>query len=278
MRAKIWQVASGKWQEICRLLWFVKRKANNAFTLVELSIVLVIIGFLAGGVLVGKELIAAAEIRALVNDYTQYQSAYNTFKLKYNCIVADCRDALQLFGSNHGNQVAGAGNSAIGNGDGIISLNYETRYACWQLGITNLVKSACTVGGFPTGAGINAGINALPSSYKTDREVEIGYPQFLASGNYIDPSYAGYGNFIYIAQNTGIASGDVYPVALFSGGILPSEAKSLDEKIDDGKPFSGKLVQFNWSSECGIFVTNSYITSGVYYNQTHCPSYYRLDN
>ncbi len=43
-------------------------RLNSAFTLVELAIVLVIIGLLAGGVLVGKDLIRAAEIRSVIKD------------------------------------------------------------------------------------------------------------------------------------------------------------------------------------------------------------------
>lgn len=55
---------------------------NAAFTLIELSIVLVIIGLLVGGVLVGRDLIKSAEIRSQISQLQQYQAAINTFKAK----------------------------------------------------------------------------------------------------------------------------------------------------------------------------------------------------
>src|SRR5688572_15781543 len=58
-----------------RVRWGMRRKPNSGFTLIELSIVLVIIGLLVGGVLVGRDLIMAAEIRSVVSiiDGTRYR-------------------------------------------------------------------------------------------------------------------------------------------------------------------------------------------------------------
>jgi len=53
------------------------------FTLVELSIVLVIIGLLVGGVLAGKNLIHGAEIRRVITDINNYKSATIQFKQQY---------------------------------------------------------------------------------------------------------------------------------------------------------------------------------------------------
>lgn len=45
----------------------LQMKNQSGFTLIELSIVLVIIGLIVGGVLVGRDLIKAAEVRAQVS-------------------------------------------------------------------------------------------------------------------------------------------------------------------------------------------------------------------
>ena len=58
--------------------------SERGFTLIELSIVLVIIGFIVGGILVGKDLINSAATRQQIAQITQFQSAVYTFKGKYD--------------------------------------------------------------------------------------------------------------------------------------------------------------------------------------------------
>jgi prepilin-type N-terminal cleavage/methylation domain-containing protein len=64
-------------------LWDVDNKCRAGFTLIELSIVLVIIGLVVGGVLVGRDLICAAELRAQISQIEKYNTAVNTFYGKY---------------------------------------------------------------------------------------------------------------------------------------------------------------------------------------------------
>jgi len=56
---------------------------HSGFTLIELSIVLVIIGLIVGGVLVGRDLISAASVRAQITQIEKYQQAVNAFRDKY---------------------------------------------------------------------------------------------------------------------------------------------------------------------------------------------------
>ena len=53
------------------------------FTLIELSIVIVIIGLIVGGVLVGRDLIRASQLRGLISEVEEFKTAANTFRLKY---------------------------------------------------------------------------------------------------------------------------------------------------------------------------------------------------
>lgn len=61
-----------------------KSATKLGFTLIELSIVLVIIGLIVGGVLVGQDLIHAAGVRAQITQIERYNRAVNTFRGKYN--------------------------------------------------------------------------------------------------------------------------------------------------------------------------------------------------
>ena len=56
---------------------------KQGFTLLELSIVLVVIGLIVGGTVVGKDLIRASELNSIITQQNKIQIALNTFKLKY---------------------------------------------------------------------------------------------------------------------------------------------------------------------------------------------------
>src|ERR1700728_2487693 len=88
---------------------------RRGFTLIELSIVLVIIGLIVGGVLVGQDLIKAAEVRATVGQYEKYNAAVNTFRTKYNGIPGDIPQAQA---SQFGLFTMTAAAPAVGLGDG----------------------------------------------------------------------------------------------------------------------------------------------------------------
>lgn len=74
-----------------------------AFTLIEMSIVLVIVALLIGGVLVGDDMYKMSQARAHMSEMEKYQVAANTFRLKYNCIAGDCANATTLGLGPNGN-------------------------------------------------------------------------------------------------------------------------------------------------------------------------------
>ena len=117
--------------------------SRSGFTLLELSIVLVIIGLLAGGILVGRDLIHAAELRSVVSDVDKFTAAANTFRLKYNCIPGDCTNATDYWGTDPGGCPDTPGNSVPktatcnGTGNGRLAdssdVAINTGYACEAL-------------------------------------------------------------------------------------------------------------------------------------------------
>lgn len=85
------------------------------FTLIEMSIVLVIIALIAGGILVGQDLIKSAGNRAFISQLEQYDTAVNTFKTKYNCLPGDCAEGETFFG------ICTPLGTCHGNGNGMIT-------------------------------------------------------------------------------------------------------------------------------------------------------------
>jgi prepilin-type N-terminal cleavage/methylation domain-containing protein len=100
--------------------------ATVGFTLIELSIVLVIIGLIVGGVLVGQDLIKAAEVRKIISEKDAIGTAVYTFETKYSCLPGDCPNATNFWGQTAGCSVfattplTNGGPTCNGNGDGNI--------------------------------------------------------------------------------------------------------------------------------------------------------------
>ena len=82
-------------------------KKTSGFTLVELSIVLVILGLLVGGVLAGQSLIHAAELRAISTELTNYKTAIGAFRDKYLAIPGDMNNAVKFWGAQAGSTADG---------------------------------------------------------------------------------------------------------------------------------------------------------------------------
>ena len=221
--------------------------ARSAFTLVELSIVLVILGLLVGGVLTGQSLIRAAELRSVSVDYTKYVTAVNTFKDKYLALPGDMPNAVRYWGSAHGSAPAdladgySADCDAItvpstdsttcnGNGDGFIdgtNSNTET-FRFWQhLSTAGLIEG--NFGGVVTASNesINIGID-VPKS----RISNAGW----AVWEWGNPSLSAYNALFFGAAQTGDER------ALYTPVIKAEDAFNIDGKIDDGKPHTGRVI------------------------------------
>ena len=89
---------------------------RSGFTLIELSIVLVIIGLIVGGILVGQDLIHAATIRSQISQIEKYNTAVNSFQIKYDGLPGDLQ-ASQAAQFGFGHRV---GDSGRGDGNGLL--------------------------------------------------------------------------------------------------------------------------------------------------------------
>jgi hypothetical protein len=232
---------------------------------VELSIVLVILGLLTGGILGGQSLIRAAELRSVPADLTRYQAAIATFRDKYFALPGDMTNATQFWGAADGNDGLGldcyetdsAGSKATCNGNGDGQINQDStaygneKFRFWQhLANAGLIEGSYSGRAAVTGSGASraVGINfagRLPKSKISNAGFDVNNLDIHS-----DPSWrwdGRYGNAIYFGvsdQEGGI--GDL----LEGNALTPAEQWNIDTKMDDGKPSYGNIVTYKNQGTC----------------------------
>lgn len=223
--------------------------SRHGFTLIELSLVLVIIGLLVGGVLAGKALIQQAEIRAAASQLQQMETAYNAFRLKYGCIMGDCPNATEFFGANYMSYACTMPNgNGNGDGNGLIDSGgggfwyCENQQASKSLSLANLLPTSLT-NACISWAGVFKGINNSCAIFYND---DLNGQVTPIKVNTI--SWLGY------EAISGILKG---------AALSPVQARLIDEKIDDRTPNKGKFRGLDYSTNVG-WVANSCATSGAY--------------
>lgn len=256
---------------------------SRGFTLIELSIVLVIIGLIVGGVLVGQDLIAAATIRSQISQIEEYHTAVNTFRSKYAAIPGDLTAAKATqFGF-----VTRAGTAGRGDGNKLVQGMY---YAGPTAGLPqtqtgepaffwrDLSAAGLIEGGFTTAT------DAAPGAAVTDPSTYI--PKAAIAGNYVYVfSYAGLQYFEIARVNQINTNGSVNSAATDSFGLKVIQAYQMDAKIDNGSPISGNLTaSYPWggvvaastnaaassTSTCYETTTNNYSISTNGGNGINC--------
>jgi prepilin-type N-terminal cleavage/methylation domain-containing protein len=228
-----------------------RKKAG--FTLVELSIVLVIIGLLVGGVMVGRDLIKASEIRAQISQIEQFKTATNTFKVKYGYLPGDIppSQTAQLGFFTFTGALAGKsylddygppwGYAKYGYGNNSGDIEYGENYVFWQH-LSEAKMIAGQYGGSPSGE------NYLQSS--TASIATAGRPvnaTDLSGYDLFDPlSKLSHKNkHIDVVPNIPFTSLPYFTGTglpnIFKFLATPSQEYAIDSKADDGYPDKGAV-------------------------------------
>jgi prepilin-type N-terminal cleavage/methylation domain-containing protein len=117
-----------------------KKPTSSGFTLVELSIVLVIIGLIIGGVLSGRQIMENAEVTNALNSIQAYEAQFQTYTQNYGAMPGDDPSAQTHFpDAGIPSEVAVSAGTLQGAFDSTTT-NDETRLLWADLRAAGLVK------------------------------------------------------------------------------------------------------------------------------------------
>ncbi len=245
-------------------------KTTAAFSLVELSIVLVILGLLVGGVLSGQSLIRAAELRSVTTDYQKYATAISTFRDKYFALPGDMPNATSFW-------------STLGQGDGNGQVNQTAAAGTNEISLfwAHLAAAQLVEGSYTAIAGttLTVGTNNPKAKMSNAAWNVIGLGSVVPAGT------ASYTNATAPAAST-FYTGNYGNAFLFGGGtnaqlptgVMKSEgAWNIDTKMDDGLPDSGTVFtlesQGNASGPgCGNLSTSTSAMAASNYDLSNASS------
>ncbi len=192
----------------------------KAFSLLELSIVVAIIGLIIAGTTIGQNILDRAKLIASINQFTQLETAIINFKDRYYYYPGDFNDAFRYF--NNEENICGTQSECNGDGDNKIEIGekYSSEiYRAWQhLSLSKIIKG--------------------------------NYSGIWGKDNYLMPGKIAGNLTIKYEDNIGniIKLGEFYALngqTSDVGVILPEAAEIIDKKIDDSMPKTGQVIGMN---------------------------------
>ncbi len=222
----------------------IKQHRPNAFSLVELSIVLVILGLLVGGILAGQSLIRADELRDVSTGISKLTVASHAFRDKYFAMPGDMNNATKFWGVLDADPATCKDTASTttatcdGNGDGMMGSltgSFEM-FRIWQhMANAGLIEGSYTGTQNPSNPGsdrCNTGVNCPAFKLEQASARIAWYGNITGNTFFYDGSY---GNMLIISKVNG-------PI------MKADEMWNIDTKIDDGKPHYGRMIAYKQSS------------------------------
>lgn len=230
-----------------------KASSRHGFTLIEISITIVIIAFMIGAIFSAQVMLRNQRIKQIPSDATQYHVAATQFRQKYRYFPGDMPTASTVWTS-----LTFATN---GDGNGVIS-NTEAYYAWEQLVVASFIvgpygHSSSQVPGIDIPAGpiekTGFGFGAANSSSST-----VGTTGASSTSSYV---YDGdYTAAIYFGKTY------LNATLLRDPALSGEDAGYIDQAFDDGNPSVGNIV--TWKATAAVTNTAACTSSSTAYDRS----------
>ncbi len=261
-------------------MYFLK-KTRQAFTLVELSVVIVIISIMLSTVLVSRSLISLAKVNKIQEEYRSFNAGINIFSNTYDCLPGDCpltsiRDISTMSAYSSAMTLCLAGTATatsayLVTGTGLVESAAKATCGMLELQATGYVTGINTanIAAASNLATTVLGTNSVVAKFSKQamwdfRSVGSGgvAPAATAGGTVIWPAFAslapiGWSGGIQLVLHSS-ADTAVEVTATSPSGVntytalssvtgpsyaVPSSlASRLDLKFDDGSPYTGNII------------------------------------
>jgi prepilin-type N-terminal cleavage/methylation domain-containing protein len=233
-------------------------RKQKGFSLIELSVVLAVVALIIAATLKGSELVKAAELKAIISEVDNYKAALAQFNLSYKGLPGDINNAQSYWAT-----------TVNGNNNGYIEDESagtpESFRALQQLVLAKIIDgnfSGLWGTGFVLASTDVQGNVPISDSNRTG---VFAYVKCCASTDAIPSRTVTFRNHINIAS--------IYAAntAKRAGALTPVEAKSIDDKVDDGIP------DYGFVSGSGSYSGAAYVATGCY-NGTGTTSLYETNS
>lgn len=247
---------------------------NSGFTLVELSIVMIIIGLLIGGILKGQELIANARLASAISKVKAVDAAFNTFRDSFNGIPGDLpRTRLPTCPTTticgYDPIVPGPRNDGIigmaGGTGGFQIISSENIIAWAQLAAVDLIGGVSNRGSSFIESGVTVPAADIPGQLYLGYEGAANVPTAYSGGAVGSATAARAGHYILIHQGitNPVPTSQAADPAI-TGSLMPSQAARIDTKLDDGKPNSGSVLAMGTAAGGATDCSTAVGSNGIY--------------
>ena len=219
-----------------------KSDERQGFTLIELSVVIIILGLLVGGILGGRHLIRAAELQNVGKEYQQWHLAVNQFIEVYNSVPGDMLDATDFWADTWDGDGDGAVDDATAAG-----IAGEIFTFWQQLALAGMINGEYT--------GIEGGGGPGPDDFMDSIVGENVPGSRVSSGgwsvNWVPADGVFTNDWYEIDYGNQFEIGGKIPDFEMGAPLFtPEEAWSIDRKFDDGEPAKGMIIARYWNDLC----------------------------